>query len=274
MKDTKGTHEALVFGLLTIGLSYLIFWGPIAVFRVPTISFVSTTRGPIWAIILFLLGGFVPSIVALVLTRLNEGKQGLKILLKSALEFKIRIKWYFIIVGIALVSAMGQILLNSILGNKFQFSLYLKQLPSLLPLIITGPLSEEFGWRGYFLRKLQKNYSALLSSLIVGITWAFWHLPLFFMVGTSQYELKFPFFGFLIGVIAQSIIMTWIDSNTGSSIFAAIFYHWVFTYVAQVNSTGVTRSAMYNWFEYTPYILVAIIIIIVYGKKSFKKELV
>ena len=92
------------------------------------------------------------------------------------------------------------------------------------------------------------------------------------MVGTSQYELKFPFIGFLVGIIAQSIIMTWIDSNTGSSIFAAIFYHWVFTYVAQVNSTGVIRSTIYNWLEYTPYILIAIMIIIVYGDNIFRKE--
>jgi len=64
----------------------------------------------------------------------------------------------------------------------------------------------------------------------------------------------------------------WIDSNTGSSIFAAIFYHWVFTYVAQVNSTGVIRSTIYNWLEYTPYILIAIMIIIVYGDNIFRKE--
>ena len=101
MKDKKGTLEALVFGMLTIGFSYFVFWGPIAVFRVPTISFVSTTKGPIWAIMLFLIGGFVPSIVALALTRLNEGKAGLKAFLRRAIEFKIGVKWYFIIIGIA-----------------------------------------------------------------------------------------------------------------------------------------------------------------------------
>jgi membrane protease YdiL (CAAX protease family) len=273
MKDRKETLEALVFGILTIGFSYFVFWGPIAIFRVPTISFVSATKGPIWAIILFLIGGFVPSLVALLLTRLYEGKEGLKVLLKRAFEFKIGVKWYLVIVSLALAGAIGQILLNSILGNKFPFDLYIKQLPSLLPLLITGPISEEFGWRGYFLRKLQKSYTALFSSLIVGITWAFWHLPLFLMVGTSQYELKFPFIGFLVGIIAQSIIMTWIDSNTESSIFAAIFYHWIFTYVAQVNSTGVIRSIAYNWLEYTPYIFIAIVNVIAYGKRVLEKKI-
>lgn len=121
-------------------------------------------------------------------------------------------------------------------------------------------------------KKGLKHYGALISSLIVGITWALWHLPLFFMIGTSQYELKLPFIGFLVGIIAQSIIMTWIDSNTKSSIFSAIFYHWVFTYVAQVNSTGVVRSVTYNWLEYTAYILIAIIIVGIYGEKSFQMK--
>ena len=72
------------------------------------------------------------------------------------------------------------------------------QLGSFLPLLIIGPLSEEIGWRGYALERLQTRWNALTSSLIVGLVWALWHLPLFMMVGTSQHELGIPFIGFLI----------------------------------------------------------------------------
>jgi membrane protease YdiL (CAAX protease family) len=264
MKERTALQGAGAFAGLTIGLSYLIFWGPIAILKVPTISFVANVRGPLWAIILFLLGGFVPSVVAIVLTRIFEGSKGLSSLLRSALQFKLGYRWYLASICIVLVGASGQIIINSLLGNHFNLSLYISQLPSFIPLIVIGPLSEEFGWRGYLLMKLQQRWNALSSAVAVGVVWGLWHFPLFFMVGTSQHELHLPFIGFLIGTVAVSILMTWVNNNTRNSMWAAIFLHWLYTYVAQVNSSGVTRSMAYNWLEFLPYILMAIVVVVIW----------
>ena len=83
-----------------------------------------------------------------------------------------------------------------------------------LPLLILGPLSEEIGWRGYALERLQTRWNALTSSLIVGLVWALWHLPLFMMVGTSQYELRIPFIGFLIGFPVAAFVGGWVMERT------------------------------------------------------------
>src|SRR5215207_7524402 len=48
-----------------------------------------------------------------------------------------------------------------------------------LLLIFDGPLGEEPGWRGYALPRLQAGRSALVASLVLGVIWAFWHLPIF-----------------------------------------------------------------------------------------------
>ncbi len=264
--------EGLLFTTITLCLSYLVFWGPIALFKVPAISFVSNVRGPIWAIILFLLGGFVPSVVAIVLSRIREGTDGLKSLLRRCLQFRLGLRWYIAIVIVVLLGGTGQLIINSLLGNSFDLSLYLRQLPSFLPLIIIGPLSEELGWRGYLLKKLQFRWNALLSSVFIGIVWAFWHLPLFFVIGTSQHELHLPFIGFLIGTVAVSIIFTWINNNTNDSIWAAILLHWLYTYAAQVISTGVTRSLEYNWLEFTPYVLMAIAVVAIWKPKYLKQS--
>lgn len=61
MKNTKTVKEAYIFLGLTIAFPYFVFWGPLALFKIPTISFVSEVNGPTWAIALFLVGGFVPS---------------------------------------------------------------------------------------------------------------------------------------------------------------------------------------------------------------------
>lgn len=56
----------------------------------------------------------------------------------------------------------------------------------LLSGLLDGPFGEEPGWRGYALAKLQSRYNALVASLILGVLWAVWHLPFFFIEGSAQ----------------------------------------------------------------------------------------
>jgi hypothetical protein len=142
-----------------------------------------------------------------------------------------------------------------------------------VPLLILGPLSEEIGWRGYALERLQTKWNALVSSLIVGLVWGLWHLPLFFMMGTSQRELAIPFGGFLAGLMALSILFTWLHNNTHGSIWTAIFFHWIYTYPAQVLASGVTRSALYNWLESLPYCLLALLVVIIWKPLNLIREM-
>jgi len=165
---------------------------------------------------------------------------------------------------IVLCGAAGQILINAVLGNQFNWSLFVTQLPSLLLLLILGSLSEEYGWRGYLLVKLQQLWNPLASSMAVGLVWGMWHLPLFFLVGTSQHELNIPFLPFLVGTVAISIPMTWVNNNTKSSIWAAIFFHWLYTYAAQVTSSGIERSLAYDWLQVLPYVVIAIVVLLVW----------
>ena len=94
VKSTKTAKEAYTFLGLTLALSYFVFWGPLALFKVPTISFVSDVKGPVWAIVLFLIGGFVPSLLAIFLTWKKEGLSGLRLLGRRILQFKLGWRWY------------------------------------------------------------------------------------------------------------------------------------------------------------------------------------
>lgn len=264
--------EVFIFLGLTLGLSYFVFWGPLAVFKIPAISFVGNTRGPIWAIALYILGGFVPSLTALILTWIKEGRIGLRKIWQRMIQFKIGWRWYLAAVLVVILGTMGQLLIHRLLGHSFDGMLFITQLASFLPLLILGPLSEEIGWRGYALDRLQTKWNPLVSSLIVGLVWGLWHLPLFYMVGTSQNVLGMPFIGFVVGVMATSVVYTWLHNNTGGSLWTAIFFHWLYTYSTQVVATGVTRSKLYNWLEYTPYVLIAIIVIIVWKPQKVGSE--
>lgn len=65
-RKTDLSRELWIFFGLTLGLTYLVFWGPLAVFGIPGAS-LSGTSGPPWAIALYVLGGFTPSLVAIFL---------------------------------------------------------------------------------------------------------------------------------------------------------------------------------------------------------------
>lgn len=102
--------------------------------------------------------------------------------------------------------------------------------PTLVFYLLFGPVPEEPGWRGYAADGLQARHSALSASLIVGVAWMLWHLPLFFIEGTWQAgHLGFGtqlFWGWAIAVVLESILYTWIVNNTARSILAAILFHF------------------------------------------------
>jgi hypothetical protein len=251
--------ESLIFFGLVLGLTFFVFWGPIALFKIPTVNLVQGGRGPIWAIILFVIGGFVPSLTGIYLTYYYEGKTGLKNMFKNAIKIKMGFKLYFLVIIVNIYLSLSLILLNNILGNSFDFSQFLLQLPMLAPLIILGPLSEEFGWRGFAIKRLLKVLSPNQTSLLIGLAWSFWHLPLFHIVGSSQYEFNIPFSVFLITVTASSFIYTYLYIKSAGSIFSAIFFHWIYTYMIQVVNSTIDRSLLYNRLEFIPSLIAAIV---------------
>lgn len=274
MKNTNTAKEAYFFLGLTLAFSYLVFWGPLALFRVPAISFVSDVRGPAWAIALFMLGPFVPSLLAIYLTWRKENLPGLRNIGQRILQFRLGWRWYAVIFFIVIAGTLGQVLIYRLIGNQFNAQVFVAQLSSFLPLLILGPLSEELGWRGYALDRLQTRWSALVSSLIVGLVWSLWHLPLFLIPGTSQHEMGVPFIGFLIKLTSSSVLYTWLYNNTRRSLWSAILLHWLYTYAAQVISSGVVRSPLYNSLEYLPYVIMAAAVILIWKPRSLCRPLV
>ncbi|PKP36174.1 MAG: hypothetical protein CVT98_08775, partial [Bacteroidetes bacterium HGW-Bacteroidetes-15] len=250
--EKKIRNEVAVFFVITLALSFIVFWGPIAYFKIPTVNLVDGPVGPVWAILLFLVGGFVPSIAGIALTGYYDGRSGVRNLLKSSVRFGFSAKWYFLILASALFIALVSILIYTSLGNDFDFSQFALQLPTLLPLIILGPLSEEFGWRGFALKRMLKFTSPNFASIIIGLVWSLWHLPLFYMLGTSQYEFGLPFIVFLISVTSTSFAYTYFYIKTNASLLSSIFLHWVYTYGMQVVASSVERTTEYSWLEFIP----------------------
>ena len=99
--------------------------------------------------------------------------------------------------------------------------------PELVPhfvtiLFIGGPLGEEPGWRGFALPYLLKHWSPIVASAILAVIWAGWHLPLWFIPGA---EVPKPFFFYMLGVSAITVVMTWLHLRSNGSVLMAILLH-------------------------------------------------
>jgi uncharacterized protein len=124
------------------------------------------------------------------------------------------------------------------------------------------PILEELGWRGYALDRLQMNWSALSASMVLGVVWAAWHLPLFFIEGSFQREevgfATLGFWLFMIGIVALSVVFTWVYNHTSRSILGIILLHgWV-------NFTAETIEVA-DVFYYSHWVLLAVIITAIWG---------
>ena len=123
-------------------------------------------------------------------------------------------------------------------------------------ILFFGPVPEEMGWRGIALDDLQIQWGSFLSSVILGAFWALWHLPLFWIEGTYQADLGLftpEFFMYLLMMIPESILITWIYNNTRRSTLSAVLFHFA------INLTGevfwISRSG--NWIYSGLWILAA-----------------
>jgi len=165
----------------------------------------------------------------LLLTAINDEWQGVKALLRRGVDFSFRKVW-LLPIFLLMPAIVGLSLLLAVLsGEPVPEMPALAQPWIIIPaffyiLFLGGPLAEEFGWRGYALDRLQARLNALVASVILGVIWGLWHLPLFFMPGQDIYR-GMPIWGFILGTVLFSILFTWIYNNTGRSILAVMLFH-------------------------------------------------
>ena len=136
-------------------------------------------------------------------------------------------------------------------------------------LFLGGPLEEEFGWRGYALDRLQARYSALVSSVILGVVWGLWHLPLFFMPRQEMYY-NVPIWGFVLGTTLFSIIITWVYNNTGRSILAVMLIHTTYNLSQFLFPIGDTTWG--GLYSLVLNVIVVAVILAAWGPKRMVRE--
>ena len=172
------------------------------------------------------------------MTGITEGRLGIGRLLRQLVLWRVSFKWYlFALIGLPAIMVLGVIFLPGALAS-FQGLAGLAPFPMLGLFVyiffLGGPLGEEPGWRGFALPRLQRRCGPLVGSLILGPSWAFWHLPLFWIPAWNLPPTVLNIVMFVIAATAFTVVMTWMFNNTKGSLFIALLVHTSFDMVLAI----------------------------------------
>jgi membrane protease YdiL (CAAX protease family) len=178
-----------------------------------------------------------PTLAAFIMTGIAEGRAGIGRLLHRYVLWRVGLRWYLVvIIGPPVIILLVTIVLPGALAS-FRTLAPLDPLPLLvsfpLVLVFGGALFEEGGWRGFALLRLQRLHGPLVGSLILGVLWALWHLPLFWTPWNELTTLNVVVY--VLAIICLTITYTWAFNNTKGSLLIVILIHAAFN----VATTGI-----------------------------------
>src|SRR5215212_5767071 len=194
-------HPLLSFFVLAYALSWILE-SPLVLLG----DTLTDTQG----LVLIILASNIPSLLAIALTAIVYGRGALRKLLCRLLTWRVEPRWYLMVVLGPVTLAGGMVTLHTFVGGpalSFDVSLLIPALITLSFSIFPGSaLGEEIGWRGYALPRLQAGRSALRASLIIGMLWGVWHLPLWLTGEPGRTPTMYA--GFVLSTIGLSVILT------------------------------------------------------------------
>ena len=201
---------------------------------------------------------FGPTVSAFIMTGLTEGKAGIGRLLRRYVQWRAGLRWYlFVLVGVPVIVLLGAIVVPGVLGS-FQ--------PLIVPLLVGyplafattfflgGPLGEEPGWRGFALPRLQGRSGPLVGSLILGVLWALWHLPLFWS-GVWTPPTLANILMFIVMITALTIMMTWVFNHVRGSLLIMMLMHASFNTFANKVEAPLFPAPILNEYGLLPVLI-------------------
>jgi len=177
-------------------------------------------------------GDLGPLIAAIVMSAVVAGRTGVKQLLKRTMQWRIARGWYaFALIGMPLLYIASIAVVPGALASfkaPDLTTVLMYPVFYIVLLAVGGPLTEEPGWRGFALPRLQQKWGPLVGTIIVGLMWAAWHLPNYFRPDWAAVNGGLSFTGvatFAVAAVSMSTIITWAFNHTRGSILIAILIH-------------------------------------------------
>ena len=246
--------------------AYLFTW----IFWIPAVFLPGQVAAP-----LMILGLMAPAAVSTIFI-LISGSDLLKQDLKNKIFGFYKMKWVnvFFAVAVFALIIVCSILLSLLFGQSTDqfaftedFSFTGVGIGSAFITILVASIIEEVGWKGYCEDSIGEYMNWFWESLIFGILWSLWHLPLIFIEGTYQAGLMVnPLYviNFFVSGIPLGYIITWVYLVSDRSILACMIFHLFVNFMQEkIAMTPETKCVE------TIVVIIATVIIVICNKKMF-----
>jgi membrane protease YdiL (CAAX protease family) len=254
------TYPAVTYFVLTLALSWSVW--------VPTLPARSSVG--------LIAGSFGPAVAAAVVTRLRG--RSVRSWLRALVDPRTDLRWYVAALGVPLAWA-GAILAGLTLWTGSVDTTRLAELASQLPtallfIMLAGGGNEELGWRGFALPALQERTDALTASVVIGVVWAVWHLPIF-VFGVLSYGSLSAVPAYIVNVVGISVVFTWLYNESGPSILPVMVLHGMNNAVMEpaVGAGGVSAAVPKYLIMSAPIWATALLALIAYGRTQIASSL-
>lgn len=165
-----------------------VFWGGCA-FISQTFEL---TVDSIFLRLMFMIGGFSPTIASYISLKRNEEVKDFRQWLKKIFDIKHDAWTYaFVIIFVSIYYIIGCAI------NGFDPGAPIFMLIVILPMMLFGGGNEEVGWRMILQPELEKKFGFHLATIFTAAIWWLWHLPLFFIKGTANADMNYFLFGIM-----------------------------------------------------------------------------
>jgi len=228
MTNHHKNRDPWKFFLLTFAYSWVI-WIPSVLDGIGIeLPFIVTG----YSTVVVIIGAFAPMMAAITLVVREEGWKGTRVFLGQALDF--RIKPVYLVLALALpvlihaithylALAVGLDVAKTLIPTEIPVAPIVLAIPTFILMLVIGGGQEEFGWRGYAQEPLQEKIGVVPASLVIGVIWGIWHLPLWFMTGDLHGA--YSFLAFVMMTTSISIVYAWLYNSSGKKLIIVMFFH-------------------------------------------------
>jgi membrane protease YdiL (CAAX protease family) len=109
---------------------------------------------------------------------------------------------------------------------------------------VANGIGEETGWRGFAADRLLRDHSLTRTSFLVAAVWIGWHIPTFWVNASFRSYSPAQTAGWLVGLTAGSVVLTWVYRRTGRSVLLVAALHTAFNLASATEATGFAVGAM------------------------------
>jgi membrane protease YdiL (CAAX protease family) len=205
----------------------------------------------------------------------EAGRKGVGDLARRCVRWRVSVLWWLIVLAFPIVYQIAAFALHGALAGGVgtvrpaAIAQYWSQ--GGLALLLTGPLGEEGGWRGFLLPRMLERWSPLRASVTIGLIWAVWHVPIFLR---NEFSTLHGTLVFTCTIVCYSVVMTVVAMHSRHSVLLAILMHWTFNVsyyraAPRMFPDVDVRGLAFNYTRLGVFVLAAALLVVAAGLRSF-----